>query len=100
MDGSQKLPQRIFVSAIEDMQAGRDAFSFAFVTALWIAYAMRTPDIDDPRREELRAAAAKSVGDDPSAPFFAIPGLFPQALVENSAWRALVNAELRKLNAG
>lgn len=100
MDGSQKLPQRIFAGAVEDLAAGRDAGTSAFVTALWIAYAKRTPDIDDPRCEELRTAAARSDDNDPSAPFFDLPGLFPQALTDNSAWRARVNAELEKLNAG
>ena len=77
-----------------------DADSCAFATALWIAYVMRTPDLDDPRRDELCAAAARSAGNDLSAPFFELPGLFPRALMENGAWRARVNAELEKLNAG
>jgi fructuronate reductase len=97
MDGSQKLPQRIMVPAVEELAAGRDAAAFATVAAVWIAYIIRTPDIDDPRAAELKSAAAKSTPADPSAPFFAIPGLFPQPLVENSTWRALVDAEFEKL---
>jgi fructuronate reductase len=100
MDGSQKLPQRIFAGAAEALAAEGDADSCAFATALWIAYVMRTPDLDDPRRDELCAAAARSAGNDLSAPFFELPGLFPRALMENGAWRARVNAELEKLNAG
>jgi fructuronate reductase len=100
MDGTQKLPQRIFAGTVDDLAAGRDAASFAFATALWIAYAKRTPDIDDPRREEVRAAATQASPDDPSAPLFAIPGLFPQALIENRGWRDRVNEELERLSAG
>lgn len=100
MDGTQKLPQRIFAGTVDDLAAGRDAASFAFATALWIAYAKRTPDIDDPRREQVRAAAAQVSPDDPSAPFFALPGLFPQALIGNRGWRDLVNAELAEIEAG
>lgn len=100
MDGSQKLPQRIFAGAAEALAAEGEADSCAFATALWIAYVMRTPDLDDPRRDELCAAAARAAGNDASAPFFDLPGLFPQALMENGAWRARVNAELEKLNAG
>jgi fructuronate reductase len=100
MDGTQKLPQRIFAGAIEALAKGGDASSAAYVVALWIAYARKTAEINDPRAAELKAAAARMTADDPSAPFFAIPGLFPQALTENSAWRAQVNAELEKLNGG
>ncbi|UIK08687.1 mannitol dehydrogenase family protein [Neorhizobium galegae] len=97
MDGTQKLPQRIFAGAVEALANGGDASSAAYVVALWIAYARKTAEINDPRATELKAAAARMTADDPSAPFFAIPGLFPQALTENSAWRARVNAELEKL---
>ncbi len=100
MDGTQKLPQRIFAGAMESLAGGGDASSAAYVVALWIAYARKTAEINDPRAAELKAAAARMTADDPSAPFFAIPGLFPQALMENSAWRAQVNAELEKINAG
>jgi fructuronate reductase len=97
MDGTQKLPQRIFAGAVETLASGGDASSAAYVIALWIAYARKTAEINDPRATELKAAAAGMTADDPSAHFFAIPGLFPQALMENSAWRARVNAELEKL---
>jgi fructuronate reductase len=72
----------------------------ALATALWIAYAKQTPDIDDPRREELRKAAAVPAGDDASAAFFAVPGLFPQALIDNRAWRDRVNGKLADIEAG
>jgi len=97
MDGSQKLPQRIMVPAVEELAKGKDASAFAYVTAVWMTYLMKVTDINDPRAAELKAAAVRSAPDDPSAPFFDVPGLFPQALVENGTWRALVNAELKKL---
>jgi len=100
MDGSQKLPQRIFAGTVEALAKGEDADTAALATALWIAYAKRTPDIDDPRREELRRAAAEPASDDTSAPFFALPGLFPQALIDNREWRELVNAKLAEIEAG
>lgn len=100
MDGSQKLPQRIFAGTVEALAKGDEADTAALATALWIAYARRTPDIDDPRREDLRAAAAAPGGDDASAPFFALPGLFPQALIDNRAWRDLINRKLTEIEAG
>lgn len=99
MDGSQKLPQRIFAGTVEALSAGDDADTAAYATALWIAYAKRTPDIDDPRREELRTAAAQPAADDASAAFFALPGLFPQALIDSRAWRNRVNAKLADIEA-
>ncbi|MCP1168825.1 mannitol dehydrogenase family protein, partial [Limimaricola sp. ASW11-118] len=38
MDGSQKLPQRIFGPAWDAQQAGRDLRPFAFATAAWARY--------------------------------------------------------------
>ncbi|WP_117195997.1 mannitol dehydrogenase family protein [Rhizobium terrae] len=100
MDGTQKLPQRIFAGAVETLAKGGEASSAAYVIALWIAYVQKTAEINDPRAAELKAAAAKMTADDPSAPFFSIPGLFPQTLMENSAWRARVNVKIGKIVAG
>jgi fructuronate reductase len=97
MDGSQKLPQRIMAPAVEELARGRDASAFAYVAAVWLAYLVRVEDINDPRAAELKAAAARSTPADPSAPFFDLPGLFPQALVDNRGWRDRVNAEMAKL---
>ena len=91
MDGSQKLPQRIFAAAIDDLAAGRDGAAFADATALWISYVCRTADIDDPRAGELKQAAALMTIHDPSAAFFALPGLFPAELLDNHAWRDRIN---------
>ncbi len=97
MDGSQKLPPRIMTPAVEELSRGKDASAFAYVAAIWLSYLMKVEDINDPRAAELKAAAARSTPDDPSAPFFELPGLFPQALVENRTWRDLVNAEMARL---
>ncbi len=100
MDGSQKLPQRIFAGTVDALKAGDKAETAALATALWIAYAKRTPDIDDPRRAELNVAAKKQVTTDPSEPFFSLAGLFPQALIDNRDWRDLVNARLGEIESG
>ncbi len=100
MDGSQKLPQRIFAAAVDDLAAGRDAAAFAEATALWIAYVMQTPQIDDPRAHELRQASGVVDAADPSASFFALPGLFPPRLIGDRDWRDRVNAALDLVLAG
>ena len=93
MDGSQKLPQRIFAAAVDDLAAGRDAV-FAEATALWIAYVMQNPQIEDPRAAELCQASAAVDSADPSGCFLALPGLFPPRLAADRDWRDLVNAAL------
>jgi fructuronate reductase len=95
MDTSQKAPQRLLAPAMETLTAGGDAAEFAKVVALWFATLRRRMDCNDPRRDELLAAAREIDADDPSAPFFAIEGLFPPELVEARRWRTLINAELR-----
>ena len=94
MDGSQKLPQRVFSAAVDDLAAGRDGAAFADATALWISYLGRTADIDDPRAGELKQAATRMTADDSSAPFFDLPGIFPAELVGNPAWRDRINRSL------
>lgn len=95
MDCSQKLPQRIFAAAVETLADGGDAAEFAHVVALWITVVRKRMDCDDPRREEILAAARTVDPADPSASFFAIDGLFPPELVAARAWRDLVNGELQ-----
>lgn len=95
-DSSQKLPQRIFAPATEALAAGGDAAAFADVVAVWIAAVTKRMDCNDPRREDILGAAQTRDAADPSAPFFAIAGLFPDALVKARAWRDRVNGELAK----
>jgi len=95
MDGSQKLPQRIFAAAVDDLAAGRDGAMFAYATAVWIAYVLQTPDVEDPRRQEMKAAATEAIHNDGPSAFFAIPGLFPPALVEDRVWLNRLNRELK-----
>lgn len=98
MDGSQKLPQRLFQPAVDALSLGSDAAEFAFATAVWIAYLRQAETIDDPRATELQKAAADAATADEAASFFAIPGLFPSELQANSAWRNQVNSSLRSLS--
>lgn len=101
MDGTQKLPQRIFAPALETLGADGDADTFAYATALWIAYVMVTEAIDDPRADALRSAVVASAqSDDPASSFFAIPGLFPSELTRNPDWRRRINAHLDIIRSG
>ncbi len=98
MDGTQKLPQRIFAPASEAIATGVDAGSFAYATALWIAYLQRTENVDDPRADELRKAVQESaLSNNGSAAFFDIPGLFPPVLATDATWRASVDRHLKSI---
>jgi fructuronate reductase len=97
MDTSQKLPQRLLSPAVDALAAGSDAAAFARAIAVWFASLRMRMDCNDPRRDELVAAAGDRNENDPSAPFFRVEGLFPRELVEARAWRDLVNAELARL---
>jgi len=97
MDGSQKLPQRILSPAVDARRAGRSAASFAYVVALWIAFLRQSTSLNDPRQDELLAAAAQVDTADASASFFRIPGLFPAALIADRPWRDTVNRHLAEL---
>ncbi len=98
MDGTQKLPQRIFAAAVDALAAGSDGDQFAYVTALWMAYVTRFEKIDDPRGREVRQAAL--AGEGSSASLFAVPGLFPPELEESHDWRGKVDAHLKQIFAG
>ncbi|HSI40054.1 MAG TPA: hypothetical protein VLA00_05845 [Xanthobacteraceae bacterium] len=65
------------------------------VTAPWFAYLLGADEVNDPRAAELLAAAAESrARGTRSAPFFAVDGLIPPALVAASGWRARIDAHL------
>lgn len=98
MDGSQKLPQRLFQPAVDALSSGNDAAEFAFATAAWIAYLKQAESVDDPRAKELlRAVSDSSSLHDETTSFFAIPGLFPSELQANGVWRDQVNSFLASL---
>ena len=98
MDGTQKLPTRIFAPAVEARQSGSTASTFAGAVAEWIHYCCTADQIDDPRSQELQAAARRSSElAEGIEPFFRLPGLFPKQLREDTEWRLLVSEELGAL---
>lgn len=111
MDGTQKLPPRVFEPAAELLESGRDADSYALITAAWMRYARGvTPQgqpypLNDPREAEIRAALAtvpQQAEANPEAmadALFSLPGLFPPALTGHAGWRRQVVAHLARLDA-
>lgn len=97
MDGTQKMPLRVFAPAVEALSAGGDGDSFALATAYWLAYVVRADRLDDPRAGELRAAAAVASPGRASAPFLELAGLFPAQLLEDRSWRFRVDDHMRAI---
>lgn len=96
MDGTEKLPQRIFEPATKD-----PAPSFAFALAAWMRYCLGTTDsgetydLNDPREAELRAAV-EGAGRDADAVFDALVGL-PALVPAPLATGTFRNAVIQRL---
>lgn len=92
MDGSQKLPQRIFGPACDAQLAGQDLRPFAFATAAWARYCLGRDEsgeryaLRDPREAEI-AAVVEAAGDDARvliAGLLRLPGLTPAELLDGA----------------
>ncbi|MFV0475549.1 MAG: mannitol dehydrogenase family protein [Pikeienuella sp.] len=107
MDGTEKLPQRLFEPAAETLAQGGDHGAFAFATALWMRYCLGRTDqgetypLNDPREAEIAAAAAGPAPAEIGAALHALPGLFPARLREDPGWKTSVaDALAEMLNLG
>jgi fructuronate reductase len=96
MDGSQKLPQRLFAPALARLAAGQRAPRIALGVAAWLRFLQGRADdgsslpLDDPQAERLRTAAAS----DPMS-VFAMHDIVPPALLP---FQAEVAAALTSLS--
>ena len=105
MDGSQKLPQRIFEPAAECLKAGSSIEPFALVTAMWIRYCSgHCPDrgayrLRDPRETELKVAFRGGANNPEKIcrAFLKLPDLFPDELVKNADWCSEMVSQLERL---
>lgn len=93
MDGSQKLPQRIFAPAVVALEKGHDVSSFVLATALWIRYCSGRDEkgnryeVDDPISQELlRIAGSGMSAEDIVGQFNTLPGVVPPELCANEQW--------------
>lgn len=101
-DSTQKMPPRFLVPATEALAQGGDADRMARATAAWMHHAATVRPLPDPRAAEIEAARATA---DPgpaglAAALIDLPGLFPDALRQNTGWRARVVGHLTELGAG
>jgi fructuronate reductase len=101
MDGSQKLPQRLFAPALDRLAAGRNCPRIGFGVAAWLRFLRGRADdgrplgLDDPLAARLSAAATGA----PDAAgllaaVFGLDDVVPPALAAHAGFRAEVLAAL------
>ncbi|MEN3793506.1 mannitol dehydrogenase family protein [Fulvimarina sp. MAC3] len=102
MDGTQKLPQRLFAPAIDAARSGDEFEPFAFALAAWMRYALginetgETYDLRDPRGDEIADVVERVGRDVPAivAGLAALPNFMPDELRANDAFLDAVAAKL------
>jgi fructuronate reductase len=99
MDGTEKLPQRIFAPALESLESGLDIRPFAFAVAAWMRYCLGRLDngtrfaLRDPREEEIARLLSSAVTTSNVADaLHALPSFFPERLRMDPIWRHAVNS--------
>ena len=108
MDGTEKLPQRIFAPALQMLNAPEQLGTFALCFAAWLAV-MRTwvngpkpgeaaQTLNDPRADDI----VTTLGDEQDAAAIYdrlanLQGWMPDGLKESAVWRAAVIARLTLL---
>ena len=97
MDGSEKMPQRIFAPALDAVRIGLNVRSFAFATAVWIRYCLGVTEggeaysLRDPREGEIAAALAGMESPEATVrAVFGLPRLVPAALSEAKSFSCSV----------
>ncbi len=97
MDGTEKLPQRIFAPAVEIARRDGNLRPFAFATAAWMRHVTRSTldcppyELRDPRAVEIsdrleRIQGAAAIVE----ALCALPQLMPEELTANRLWRAML----------
>jgi polar amino acid transport system substrate-binding protein len=104
MDGSQKLPQRLFAPALDRVASGLRAPRVALGVAAWLRCLQGQSDdgaqltVDDPKAAVLTAAARAAIGAGGLRDaIFAMPDIVPPALAGAAAFRADVLTALDRL---
>ncbi len=106
MDGTEKMPQRIFAPAIDAQSLDQPVDAFALATACWMRYLVGRKDdgtyfdLRDPRENEIRAALDGSeTADDIFARLSNLRNLLPERLVNDTNWKRMVVEHLHTLLA-
>lgn len=107
MDGSKKMPQRIFEPALVALERGNDIDPFAFAAACWIRYLSGAHDngerydLRDPGENELSRVYNDGGQDTKSivSGIFALPDLVPPRLAQTSYFHDVVVKHLHVMRS-
>ena len=100
MDGTEKMPQRIFAPAVDALERDLPLEAFAFATAAWMRYTLGKTDtgeafaLRDPREAELTALNGVESARDIVTRLLALPGFCPAPLRDSAPWRQAVTGLL------
>jgi len=101
MDGTEKLPQRIFQPAITALTRGHAVAPFAFATAAWMRYCLGDLDersgyeLRDPRQEKIANGLSGKESPKEIATFlFNLDGFLPDGLRSDQYWLSNVTTKL------
>ncbi|WP_417207836.1 mannitol dehydrogenase family protein [Antarctobacter sp.] len=104
MDGSEKMPQRIFAPALDGFDKGQPLEAFAFATAAWMRYTLGRTDENEAYdlRDPLSAKLAPTIGASETAAtvydrIANLPGVCPERLLTSAQWRAAVIERLERM---
>ena len=106
MDGSQKMPMRLFATAEDRLAQGLDSPGIALATAAWLRFLQGRSDggspliVDDPKKDALlQAAHATGNARSLCQAIFAMQDVVPPRLANASQFRKEVLAALERLEA-
>ena len=107
MDGSEKMPQRIFAPTVDAIRLGQPIEPFAFAAAAWMRYTTGRTDegefyaLRDPLQDGLKPARAEAVSAEGiMARVLGLPGLVPDVLARSDAWRRAVERDVAAMLKG
>jgi fructuronate reductase len=107
MDGSQKLPQRLLLPALERVRQGHRPARIALTVAAWMRFLLRRDEcgngyeISDPLAGRLLTVAAEAGENSEAlaAALFGVREIFDPALALDAGFRGLVVQHLKSLLA-
>ncbi len=101
MDGTEKLPQRIFEPALVAQGQGQPLRPYAFATAAWMRYCSGRTDggtpyaLRDPKQQEITEILRNCAVPEKLADcLFNLKGLFPEKLLSDRNWTTQVTSIL------
>ena len=105
MDGTEKMPQRIFAPAADAVRKDLPLGPFALATASWMRYTLGCTDhgkpyaLRDPREEEIRQSNPAESAEEIATRLLGLSGFCPELLRENPEWMEKVISNLDQIMA-